>query len=801
MVVSAARAMPRTTADGPLRTPDGDRPPGLSAPGVRLVLLLGVVLMGLAWWHLEGYQIADSVEYMERAQALVRGAEVKDSQAIRSFGFTGLLVPVFALAEWTGLEPEGAVVYGVRMLQMALALALVAVTIRLAARFVRGPSALAAGALLLANPTFLQWSVSPISDVAAGLCLVLALERLLDRGPARRGFAAGVWLGLGFLMAYKTLALVLPLLALVALRERWRGRAYLLFLASGLLLCLLAQGIGDWLYYGRFGISVWVYVQENVFSPLALVLYRLGFKSAGEFVYNHLTNAQTADVDYQRNVARFSDAMILRRQGEDWYLRNIGRALVLPALLLVVLGLARNLRRLSWKTAIVVGALAFDLAALGTKGAKSFRLFLPVFPLVALLGAQGWDVLFRPRGAARAWHPRLGAVVLVAAAFLAANRLLATNTRRFGGFWRAMDVVNAAAEESLPARSAAARAAGLDEPPRVRVACAYHWGVFLRESSRVELVKLSHQIDGWDLLDASERRADLDEIASLDWFIAHLPVLRDHPELMDAVNRDFEVHAVLYDRFSFQGLGPLYVLRRRTGDPDAATFWDLEVGVDPDEYRRLHDLSEPRYAFRKRRPDGTWQELVLLGFEWRPIAGSGYGWLTYTWAGGPFDGQDYVIVDRVTSGDGPNAWQNDHAPAYGVLPTSDWGAGWVLREGYLLVPEAEPYAEEGPTRPLGGDYRRGDLMPADLWIKVVEYDSSTPPLEVDRLVPYPKGSARAVEELARPGGGATLAGHAINAELMARVGRFFIGVHPRYRWRDEFHPAPAEEAPKLGRGR
>ena len=322
----------------------------------------------------------------------------------------------------------------------------------------------------------------------------------------------------------------------------------------------------------------------------------------------------------------------------------------------------------------------------------------------------------------------------------------------------------------------------------------------MRESKHVELVKLPHQLDGWNALTDEERQRDLDTIATLDWFIAHLPVLRDHPELIRGVNRDFEIDSVLYDRFSFQGLGPLFVMKRRTGDPSAATLWDVETQMSIQAYRAQYGLGEPRYVFKKPRPDGTWQQLVLLGFEWRPIAGSGYGWITYHWAGGPFDGEDYTIIDRVAGRHTKNVWHNDHRPAYGALPTTDWGPNWILREGYVLVPEADPYAEDGPTRPLGADYRRGDSMPASLWIKVVGYDDSEPPLEATRLVPFPVDSDLAVEQLTSPGAFPTFGGHEINDELMAKVGGFLIAIHPRYRWPLDGTAVPHEETPKLGRG-
>ena len=70
----------------------------------RLGLVLLLVLLGtaalqfFAWSRLEGYQLADSVEYMDRAWAVARG-EALDPSTIRSFAFSALLLPIFAVAE------------------------------------------------------------------------------------------------------------------------------------------------------------------------------------------------------------------------------------------------------------------------------------------------------------------------------------------------------------------------------------------------------------------------------------------------------------------------------------------------------------------------------------------------------------------------------------------------------------------------------------------------------------------------------------------------------------------------------
>ena len=101
------------------------RPPGLRDRGVLWLLLVVLALQALSWSLLEGYQLADSVEYMERARAFIRTEEVIDSRQIRSFGFSTVLLPIFGAAELFGIRDYRSVVWIVRCLQMAIGLALI----------------------------------------------------------------------------------------------------------------------------------------------------------------------------------------------------------------------------------------------------------------------------------------------------------------------------------------------------------------------------------------------------------------------------------------------------------------------------------------------------------------------------------------------------------------------------------------------------------------------------------------------------------------------------------------------------
>ena len=154
----------------PILDADGAPLPSLRDASVRLVLFAVVCLQALSWWILEGYQLADSIEYMERAQGFVRGMEIIDSTAIRSFGFSAILAPLFWFADLVGLDDFKPIVSLVRVMQITLGLLLVRISMRLGARLGGRSAGLAAGWFVGMNPVFLQYSVSPVSGHRRGGC-------------------------------------------------------------------------------------------------------------------------------------------------------------------------------------------------------------------------------------------------------------------------------------------------------------------------------------------------------------------------------------------------------------------------------------------------------------------------------------------------------------------------------------------------------------------------------------------------------------------------------------------------------
>ena len=110
----------------------------------------------------------------------------------------------------------------------------------------------------------------------------------------------------------------------------------------------------------------------------------------------------------------------------------------------------------------------------------------------------------------------------------------------------------------------------------------------------------------------------------------------------------------------------------------------------------------------------------MLGFTYETLPGDDFGWLTTYWYAEKANLADYAFLERLSTYDERRSWQNEHA-VWGVHPTSTWGAGTMVREGWPVVAAEEPYKWDEPFRPMGGAYRRGDYMPAHLWIDVVTF--------------------------------------------------------------------------------
>lgn len=772
----------------PVRHQTRPAPLSIADPGLLVVLALTLLLQCVAWAALDGYQIADSVEFLERARSLVRGEAMVDSVSIRPVGFSALLVPLFVVGDWLGLADQRALAWCSYLLQIALGLLLVHRVARIGAALGGRNTGLVAALFVGANPLFLQYSAQAESGIASALCLALGIERFLVRGTRREQFIGGLWLGAGFLVAYKSLVVILAIALVLFARDRWKHRGSWLSIAAGVALAIGVQTLIDWAMYGRPGASVVTYLVTNFGSVLYSTLHRFGFSSLAAPIYELVARHQGFDFDAPTDP---SAQPIRGLQSFLWYFENFPQMLVWPVLAGFLLGLARSVVQARWTTTLLGFAFLVFAAVTSNKGSKDFRLWIPILPCLAPLSAWGLESLLA-RVESTAWRRAWRAALLAPAVALGLAVFLALPTRRFGAYWDAMDAANARAHELYAERVAAARAWGPSRAPeRVQVASAYNWAVYLHDEPGVDLVKLPHQLTGWLGFDAAHKARDLEALAELDLFVAHQPILSRHPDLFEWVAAHFDVRSYAWDRGRQQETGPIYLLERRSTAWDAARYFEVRPGADPEAFRVQRGLDTP---FSFVATDGSGEKLVLLGFELRALPTDGWSWITYHWWTPTGITRDLTIVDRLTALDERSTWQNDHRGAWGAVPTSQWRAGDLVSEGYPLVPAMRAFATDGPFRPIGGGFRRGERIPVRLWMQLVELDPAA--LErgervvVASFAPARNGTFEPIAPPTDPLRLETPEGLPFSADGLVRVGATFLDVHPSARVPNDGRPVP-----------
>ena len=688
----------------------------LTDPSLRLLLLLAFVFQLLAWGQLSGYQLADSVEYMERAQALVRGEEVIDSVAIRSYGFVSLFAPLFAVADALGVRDFTPVVSAARLFQMLLGLELIRITVLIGAGLAGRKASLAAGLVVALNPYFLLYSASPVSGIAAGVCIGHALHRLIFRTDFRGALIGGLWLGGALLMAYKTMLLAVPIIGLVFLADRLRRWRSWVGATCGYGLGVLGAIGLDKLFYGVWGASIDLYFRQNFGQIAARIATRLRLEELATWFWEYRGGETTAYSQAPNSIPR----AFVREPNPLYHLRNLDEMVAWPLLLLGLFALVHVLRRGKRPTRILLAVFLVSIAAVSLKKSTDFRLLLPTLPCIGVLCGLGWQRLFGERDN-RKLATILGALVLAAGGVLGWMRFGEINNRSFSGYWNAMERVNVQASRSSDSR-------GPDD--RLRVACAWHWAVFLRESADVELIKLPHQLDRWPNLEDEARAENLQALSELDMFITHIAVLLGSPDLLESVNGRFEVESVLYDREVFGSLGPIVVFQRRSGSADAFTFQNRTVGVAPEDYIRDHGLL-PGTDFTVPGDLSAGSELRLLGYEYELLQGNGHAWLSLHWLRGSEASQpDYLVRPRIMSGLVEFPWEEQHLLGRSFSPPQTWQPGEIVSEGWPVVAAVAPFDWQRPWQPLYGDQPAGSTVPATFWLRLT-------PLAEDRTEQSP----------------------------------------------------------------
>jgi len=683
---------------------------------VRALLAVTLGLQAFAWWWLEGYPLADAVGYLDRARELVTtGGLQPTAENLRSVAFPLLFSPFFLLARALELDDARWIMPCARLIQMALALGFVASSVGLGTRLFGTSSGLAAGFVAATSPVLVVHSVSPVADVAAGLCVVRAAEGLLFAGSRRQVAGAAVWAGLGFVISYKTLAVQLLLGLLLFVRDRFhRPRAWLALAGGVGAFCLLQVGV-DGLVYGRLGHSVGNYLADNVLGVFARALLGIGLLEPGKAVYRFMSELR----GYELDQAVHWDLVEPSNQMDAlWYVGHAYRIVVPIVAVLLPLGLvrvARGRRFTAWIPMLVVAGYVYLLSQ---KGNKSFRLLLPVLPFVAITAGAGWPPLrawLEARGAGTIrLVRRLGLAVGVATAVVGFHL---SEPRAYGGYWQAMDWVNE--------RTRAARETG-----SVRVASAHYFAVFLRSAPGIEQVRYRFPVWRWTEDETSPEASEINRqigrtLGEADWLLHSERLMVQRPSYLRALQNRYTIEAAFWERgFHSMKVGPVYVLRRRPeGEPSDAgrVFFTIERDVGVEAYRRRHELHAPT-SFERVDATGRRRALTLLGVEAEPLPGSGLTWLTFHWTTPTGLELDWDFDTRLAT-DG-HSFGLGHVPLYGLLGTSRWPRGAIVREGLLARTVGGPLVTRAPIGENGDEPARYRMT-----IEILRSDDVGRPIE------------------------------------------------------------------------
>lgn len=579
---------------------------------LALVLAATVVLQVLSWSLQHGYPLADVVEYLERGRSWLVGGSAGGDGTIRSFAFPALFTPLFALDRWFGSDDPRWILPTARIVQMAFGLGFVLAVARLGASFGGKRVALAAAWIAAANPVFLLHSVWPLADVAAAACLATGLRAFVVRRPPREAFVGGLWCGLGFLFAYKTLPVILLVGLWCVARDRWRHRDVVLGFAAGFGLALCAQIALDKWIFGEWGATVWRYFVENAGSAITTAFMRLDMVDTARAVYR----LQAELTEFSMHATEPSTKQLMSKA---WYLEHLFEFLSPPVLVLFGLGVWRAVRSRSGAALLLLVFVVVHAVLTSFKGDKSFRLWMPILPAFAVLAALGVDALL---AASSRWPRRLGTALVVAALALTPWGLERQTPRRYGAFWDAMEFVNDVAREK-PLRTGR----------KFRVGSSFFWGPYLKNEPTSELVRIWPPLDRFARLGPGAKKAQLEVLDTLDVLLIHTAVLDAEPDLTALAATRWRVIGVFYEPQGGVKPGPLLVLARPRAELPGEPLFELEPLDDPRSHAVARGFGESfEFVASVGATVGTSAERIeLLGVEERPLSHGGGRLLVYSW--------------------------------------------------------------------------------------------------------------------------------------------------------------------------
>ena len=659
-------------------------PAGFPPPRRRTVvlLLLGTFALALyVWSSIEGYNLADSVETMAIADRIVRHGELAaGTRSVRPAALPLLYAPFIYVDKWlTGLADQRIAFPLARGFQALLSVVFVWATVRLATRVAGPRCAVAAGVLAAVNPIFLRHAVDPLPGLAAGTLFAVGLERLIERGSFRRALLGGLCIGGAMIIAYKVLPLAGALFLVLLARDRWKHRAGWLGLGTGMLVGLGIGCLIDGLIYGVFGLSLSNYLAYNIFVTVYPVLSGLGLRDAAAWL------ASAASLYYGTQTQADPDKLEARIEGHSsatWYVTHSLDFLVWPALLLVLIGVVRSVRRPGWATSVILFSTVAFAAVLSAKHSKEYRLLLPALPLIATLGGLGWVLLAGP--VPRTARSFSAAVLLLVAGVLGVRQFQESMPRGYGAYPQAAEWINRRTSE--------------EDSVQFSAACTPH-NMLFRTSARQKSYGLRRQLLDWptELTASYVRPVVLREWDRLTWMIVYGVTLGKRAGLRAEIDRAFELDAAFYDRgHHWPSQGPLYVFRNRKRGGGTDRLFVRRPEVNPVEWRQEHHFGRA-IQFERRGVSPT-QVLNLLGSEMFEVPGSGLLALRLHWTVATHLDTVFTVVVRITANDGAQV-------ARGRLPVSfegkgpeDWQPGEVVVDTRLLGIKAEILRQHGGLR-------------------------------------------------------------------------------------------------------
>ncbi|MBI3820566.1 MAG: glycosyltransferase family 39 protein [Planctomycetes bacterium] len=585
-----------------------------------LVFIFTIAVAIASLPHRSGYPIADAVEYLKNA-ARAEGGQAMIQNTARPFFFSAFLVPIFrAVRVFGSTDGREAVAVATPIMLMIAGLAAVA-TYRFVEKLAGAPAALGAALFLAANRVYQFWAPVVATDVPCAACVACAFAIVLRPPNWKNSLMAGALMGTAILFKYQAMMIVgLMLIGMPFLWRRDVGRRhwyYLMLVIAGVCAGLLVQCILDWLGDRGFGQTLLNYVRANFIYPygqrLAPILQKIMGKEGFRDWFQTILGGVPVDEDKRDQIAKLNPEFLIN-QPYSYYWRQLPQFLTWLEFGLGCLGVAALVRRRprGWWYPIFI--LFACIVMLNIKGTKEWRLYVSVSPFVFAMIGIGFS-------AAILWISRLSPRL---AAFAAALCLAPDLISMLGGVplqtrlsripqirpllmydartpvkivdrkpvlkgWRPWQIIP---ECTNPADyggyERAAHWMNQNAAAGSRVSATWFWQFHFRLRPDIFLVEPLIEIDDkYRDLPESKKQIVRDYLHSLDYFASHLQALVNAPELLELVDREFEIASVFENTIYDETLNSIFIFKKRArpgGEP-----WFTRVLAGPEAEKTVSE--------------------------------------------------------------------------------------------------------------------------------------------------------------------------------------------------------------------